>query len=150
MAPDRALQPMSLVAEESVLVLVLPHQVSGYWIKVEPMIEKALTRGGSHLSALNIFEKLLTMEMLLWLSKRAGRIEACCVTQIVNYPLARVVFIILISGSEMENWLRFERDITDYAKRQYCTEAEGYGRLGWLRAAPEGLEPVHVLLRKKL
>ena len=141
---------MSLVADDSVLVTVLPHQVSGYWIEVEPMIEKALRRGGSHLSALKIFENLLKGEMLLWLSKRSGRIEACCVTQIVNWPLARVVFIILISGVAMENWLHFEGDVTEYARQQYCTAIEGYGRFGWVRAAPEGWEPVHVLLRKKL
>ena len=114
------------------------------------MVGKALARGGSNWSPLNIFEKLLTGDMLLWLSKRDGGIEACCVTQIINYPLARVLSILLISGSEMENWLRFESDITDYALKQYCTVMEGYGRMGWIRVAPEGWEPVHVLLRKKL
>ena len=129
---------------------MFPHQVSGYWIEIEPMVVKALARGGSHFSALNIFEKLLIGDMLLWLSKRGGKIEACCVTQIIIFPLARVLSVLLISGSEMENWLRFESDITDYALKQFCTLMEGYGRMGWLRAAPEGWEPVHVLLRKKL
>lgn len=150
MTPAAHPQPMSLVAEDSVLVVVLPHQVSGHWVEVEPMIERALERGNSHLTALSIFENLLKGEMLLWLSKRSGRIEACCVTQIVIWPLARVVFIILISGDAMENWLHFEGDIIEYARKLYCTVIEGYGRLGWIRAAPDGWEPVHVLLRKKL
>ena len=138
------------MAEHSVLVMVLPHQVSGHWLEIEPMIEKALVRGGSHFSALNIFEFLLKSEMLLWLSKRAGRIEACCVTQIVNYPLARVLSILLISGSDHRNWLHFERDIIEYAKKQYCTQMEGYGRFGWGRIVPEGWKAVQIILRKKL
>lgn len=114
------------------------------------MIALALERGHSHWSALNIFEKLLINEMQLWLSKRGGVIEACSVTQVVNYPLARVLSILIISGSVSENWLRFERDFTDYARKQYCTQMEGYGRRGWQRLAPEGWEPVQVILRKKL
>jgi len=114
------------------------------------MIALALKRGFSHWSALNIFEKLLVGEMLLWLSKRGGKIEACSVTQIVNYPLARVLSVLVISGTARKNWMRFEADFTEYARKQYCTQMEGYGRGGWQRAAPEGWEPVQVILRKKL
>ena len=144
--------PGSLKAADgdSVLVLVLPHHVSGHWLEVEPMIAQALKRGHSHWSALNIFEYLLKGEMLLWLSKRGDEIEACGVTQIINYPLSRVCSILVISGKVSENWLRFEADFTEYARKQYCTQMEGYGRRGWQRLAPEGWEPIQVVFRKKL
>jgi hypothetical protein len=127
---------------------VLPYEIAAVWVDVQEMVAEGLRRGRSHWGPLNVLEQLFLGNMHLWLSKTGDRIEACCVTQILIYPTAKVCSVFVISGENRGNWMKFEHSIAAWGKAQGCEYMEGYGRKGWGRIS--GWEPVHTLFRRAL
>jgi hypothetical protein len=97
-------------------------------IRCKDWIEKALKRSGETSNIESVFNGIIKGESQLWSSE-----NACLVTQILNYPTKKVLFLFIAAG-KLEEILSFTDSVTDWAKKQGCVEAEFNGRLGWIPA----------------
>lgn len=74
---------------------------------------------------------------------------AVFVTQMDDYPRARVLSIPLLAGRERKRWEHLLHDVEAWARRSGCTQVEIPGRPGWGRIYPE-YEARHVVFVKEL
>lgn len=119
---------------------------------VLPLLEKGVRRS-SRYEVGDVIALILQGHMQLWLSVRDEKPEACCVTQIIQYPRAKVLCWNFLAGSNRGNWLKpeFESQIIEWAKGQGCTQMEACdARHGaWARVA-EGWAMKYVLIGKDI
>lgn len=130
---------------------VLSRSVPEYWPEVSPLIQKALAYCDGKYDLRYIYESLMSRKMQLWVSLDSipmSHVEACCITEIVHYPLKCICNIFLVSGKNMQNWLGFEKNIEAWARENGCRSIECYGRPGWEKTID--WEKIHTVLRKKL
>lgn len=109
------------------------HEVDLVWPKVAPILQRAIDRSQKDYELQDIYGLVSTQAMQLWIWYVDGEIEACCVTQIQNYPRRRVCQMPFIAGGKMRDWLSMEAFICEWAKSKGCSQLEGFARDGWLR-----------------
>lgn len=118
---------------ESQLVLVPREGVLGFSSQIVPLLIPAIERSQGHTDIYHVIAKLLNGAMQLWISIRDDRVECAMVGYFINYDCMRVYSIPFLGGRARENWLRFEPEITAWAKANGASEFETYARKGWLR-----------------
>jgi hypothetical protein len=107
-------------------------KVERLWPFVEPLIQKALDRTlGEYLSG-DIYGFLINQEMQLWIAGEEG-IDAAMVTQIVTYPRKKFCNVVLVGGSGLKDWLKFQPILLAWAKEHGCNAVRSTGRRGWHR-----------------
>lgn len=113
----------------AIVVPVISYDIAGVWGLIRPWMDRALAAEKVQLYGLgDIYRALLNKEMQLWLAN-----DMCCVTQIQNYPKAKVCVILLLGGEHPERWLDGIYVIEDWAKQLGCAETRVHGRRGWER-----------------
>ena len=131
------------------LILVEWNDAPKYWTQIEKWVEDALESSLGY-RAHDILLNVVKGDMQLWLAEENG-IQACAVTQLLQYPRARICSVVVIAGKEMDNWIHFETDVLRWAKEMGCKAIEGKGRKGWERKmAASGYVPVFVVYRKDI
>lgn len=134
---------------KSVLVPVDSGEVESTWPHIEEFVERGLAGAQGNYWPIDIKNSCINRDMQLWVSINDTVFEACLITQIIVYPRIKVAGLIVIGGSGMKNWLKYEATIAAWAKSQGCEELEGYARKGWLRVLT-GWKPCWTLIRKEL
>lgn len=130
---------------------VLHHAVDTVWKEAAPIIEKALDRADDKYSLEDIRKFILEKKMSLWVCFENHIMTACVLTQIVCYPQSKRLLIFSMSGVGIENWLKFEHLMKEYAIRENCSYVEVYGRPGWEKMLKNyGYDKIHTVLRAKL
>lgn len=112
------------------------------WREIKPQIQKALENANEY-SIEDVLHWIATNEWKCWYSPHA---VAC--GRIANYPNHRALVIVL-AGGELEEIVRAEPQIVEFAKENGCKYVEIYGRKGWARAL-SGYEEQCTVLRKVL
>ena len=113
------------------MVRVIP--VAPEWLEdglsiAMPNLIKAASRS-RHLTPMVLAEGIRDGLLHLWL---IDGMKAACVTQVVEYPDERVLFVSALGGEEMSDWLDDLLDTLDaYAKRIGAGAIEMHGRKGW-------------------
>jgi hypothetical protein len=99
------------------------------------LLTPAVDRSRGRYQPGDVIALILQGQFTLWGSVNGDKLEAVCVAQILNFPRARVLGLPFIGGRNMVHWLRFEKEITEWAKSQGCTQIEGYDARGgaWTR-----------------
>ena len=101
------------------------------WSQVAPLIEKALDET---YSIKDILYGISTGRMQLFISWNNNKVESAVVTEIAQYPQAKVLRYFLAGGTNLNNWLeRIQETIEKFAKNNKCTHLEVAGRKGWVR-----------------
>lgn len=71
-------------------------------------------------------------KQILWVSIRGKEIEAAAVTEVLQYPRTKAVFVLFCGGSGMQAWLEAGlTEVRDYAGKIGAQWIEGVGRDGW-------------------
>ena len=124
------------------------------WPQVKTHLSKALNvvEGGYTLESL--YEQLLTGEQALWvmMDEDTEEVVGAATTRICVYPKKNSLAIDWVAGERMADWLpAFSRMMDTYAKDHECTQIEGFGRRGWIKAlAPYGYREWYPTFRKEL
>lgn len=103
------------------------------WDECEPIIKRALDHsyGESSLEGIRLGLKQNQTQLWVVIDKK---IIACCICQIYQYELKRVLRGLYLAGTNMRAWLKkLDKVLDEYGRRWGCTEIELYGRKGWLR-----------------
>ena len=89
---------------------------------------------------LNNFQMLLVVD---------EKIEAVCITSIVQHPTMKVMVVNYLSGENMADWKHLLPIFDQWAREIGCEEIEIQGRKGWLKTLPD-FNLKSVIMVKKL
>lgn len=130
------------------LVPVPAEQVGEWWERAAPDIDRAVKRGGRY-TVESVREAILDRRMQLWLAVENGEVLCVCVTEILVYPLCKVLSVFITTGRERRKWAAYILDLSRWAKANGCRIGEAWARPGWyrvLRLIIPGLRMPHVHL----
>lgn len=125
--------------------------VPNVWSVVSPMLQRAINKSQKDYSLEDILYHLGQRNMQLWVWLEKDQIEACCISQIIEYPQRKVCQLPFVAGRMMRRWIACEDEISKWAKSQGCTQLEGFCRDGWLRVlSPRNWFKVWITMRKEI
>lgn len=132
---------------DNVVTRVPSEDLEFIWSQVAPLLEKALDET---YSIKDILYGLANDRMQLFISWNDNKIESAVVTEIAQYPQAKILRYFLAGGRNLENWLeRIQEKIEKFAKQNKCTHLEVAGRKGWVRKL-KGFSVKAYLLNKEI
>lgn len=130
---------------------ILSYAIEENWFLVKDLINSALDYSDYKFTEKSVRDACIRKEMQLWVAESKKNIEACAVTQIVDYPGKKILIIMFAAGKFVENWLPFIHILDKYAYHNGCRSIEIYGRKGWVKKlSPFGYEQIHAVYRKDL
>ena len=116
---------------DNVVTRVPSEDLEFIWSQVAPLIEKALDET---YNIKDILYGIANDRMQLFISWNDNRVESAVVTEIAQYPQAKILRYFLAGGTNLDNWLeRIQEKIEKFAKQNKCTHLEVAGRKGWVR-----------------
>ena len=132
---------------DNVVTRVPSEDLEFIWSQVAPLIEKALDET---YNIKDILYGLANDRMQLFISWNDNRVESAVVTEIAQYPQAKILRYFLAGGRNLENWLeRIQEKIEKFAKQNKCTYLEVAGRKGWVRKL-KGYKMKAIILSKEI
>ncbi len=125
---------------------VQPNQVDAVFAQLEPMIGKGLTVGQADSTTPEHFlAEIRRGDAQLWVVHEGEEIKAGIVTAVRVYPTGRKVYVDLLVGRNMDEWVdELEQVLMDYRDLigAMCVEAscrfglaKKLGKRGWKRKA---------------
>ncbi len=114
---------------------IQPREVDEVWPRLAPLIAQGLRFAGGCFADDDVKRSLIEGRRQLWVDWPA----MCCVliTELVDYPLKRVLHVFLAAGRLPRDWRALWRGIERWASSEDCTGVEIRGRPGWARRLPD-------------
>jgi hypothetical protein len=107
-------------------------EASAWWPRVSRLVADALAHGGECYSLDDILSAIKQRDMQLWVVHEDDELKAVCVTEIRQWPQAKILTAIIVAGHDMQNWVHALDDtLTRYAVAHGCKAIEAHGRKGW-------------------
>ena len=117
------------------------------WDQVSPLLEKAIDET---YFIKDVLYGISNNHMQLFISWNNNKVESAVVTEIAEYPQAKVLRYFLAGGTNLINWLeRIQETIEKFAKKNKCTHLEVAGRKGWERKL-KGFKMKAIILSKEI
>lgn len=132
------------------LGVIKPAEIDMTWHVCGPMLGKAWRKDNPY--TLEDYKAgLKNGAFQLWAWVENNKIACCGITCIITYPTTKICSLPIIGGSALKMWKESAQQIiADWAKKNGCSEMEGYAmRRGWLRALPNW-RPVWTTIRRTL
>lgn len=122
------------------------------WQVVEHKVDIALKKGGSLISAKDVYKMLKNKDAQLWIVKENETIKVAYITSIKILPDCYVLEIVALFGNNIKKYLDFiEENIVKFAKEHGCQYIEIVGRKGWERMLRnKGYKTVSLIIRKEV
>jgi hypothetical protein len=136
---------------EAALRGIQPGELDRFWPTAAPLLERGLKHGAGYRWTLAALRRSIAEnKRYLWLTWPAQ--DCAVVTQIEDYPAAKLLQILWVCGRLPENWRAVLAALERWGAQRGCTEVETGGRFGWERQLAEaGYSSVPwVTLRKEI
>ena len=119
--------------DETLRLCGMPSATIDYvWDMVEPLLIPAVGYSDGKYAIKDIYDQLKEKNMQLWvIADNEDIIHAAIVTQIVEYPNKKVMFIVLVGGVKFDTWSHVLPHFVAFAEDHQCESIEAYGRTGW-------------------
>jgi hypothetical protein len=132
---------------DNVITRVPSEDLLFIWDQTSPLLEKALDET---YTIKDILYGLANDNMQLFISWNNNKVESAVVTEIAQYPQAKILRYFLAGGNNLNNWLeRIQETIEKFAKKNKCTHLEVAGRKGWVRKL-KGYQMKAIILSKEI
>lgn len=113
---------------------VLAADANRWWPAVANWCEAALEHGGGLLNLDDVKRAVEQRDMQLWVIHEWRELKAVCVTEIRQWPRAKVLTAIIVAGNDMDRWVGALDDVlTRYAEATGCKAVDAHGRRGWTK-----------------
>ena len=153
---------------------VQPHELPVWWSLVRDRVASTCERSSGKYQPADILKQLVDGQMQLWAvldeepeasedeTKRlqgsrarqateGPQIKAIAITEISQFPRARVCWVLACTGDVVDDWLDHLSEIESWAHARGCTAIEPVARPGWERRLnSRGYRKTHVVLEKTL
>ena len=130
---------------------IQPAELDRFWPVAAPLLARGLTHGTGYRWTLPALRwSIAENRRYLWLTWPGA--DCAVITQIEEYPAAKVLQILWVCGRLPRSWRSILRTLERWAEAKGCSEVETGGRFGWERQlAEEGYAAVPwIVLRKEL
>lgn len=119
------------MSNEPIVTMMFPANVMKAWPKVALLLQEAIDMSGTH-NIDDVRKKLLAGHAQLWVQWNEG-VEACAVTEFVDYPRGLWLRVWLAGADDQEKgrWAEFQDMIVEFAMANDCIGVENWGRKGW-------------------
>ncbi len=107
-----------------------------FWYEALDLLRPALDLNGNY-SAHSLKRALDKGDLQLWCHFGGEAMNMAVVTELADYAKRRVCLILLIGGSEMDEWLKHLATIESWAKGNGAQAIQLEGRNGWERVLPD-------------
>lgn len=110
-------------------------EVDFVWEQILPMVERGLSHGqGDCTTPDHVLDAIKRGDMMLWTVHEENEIYAGLVLEIVQHPVKKTLFVVLLAGREMKKWIdKLERLLIDYGKHIGADAIETSCRNGLVR-----------------
>ena len=134
------------------LYLIPPNLLPDFMEQVFPMIDAATTYSVGKYTGADVVKLLISGAMQLWAAIEDTVICGIGITEIANYPQARVCRVLCVTGNAGAKMLvGFIEGIEKWAKEQRCKSVQAECRAGWEKhMKPFGYTKNHVIMNKEL
>lgn len=127
---------------------VSPQHVAGIW----PLVEKYVADSLEFAQGMFLPEDIRMFceqgKMQMWIATREDDVLAAVITEITDYPRARICSAPFIGGKDLRAWFRkMLHTIEAWSKEMGCVGLQGGARRGWAKLA--NMEEIGVVLFKK-
>lgn len=125
-----------------------PEEFVRYWPDIQREMDKVPHIWETWWTKEHIFHSVMCGQFQVWAAGHDGSVRMFLVTQIANYPAARILTSILMLGNSLDAsidalWAALEQ----FARQQECDRVEVVGRKGFERKlAKYGLRPQSIVL----
>lgn len=120
------------------LGVISPPDIDRTWSVCSPMLARAMKNGESNYSMSDIKTRLRDGRFQLWAWAENNKIIACAVTEILIFPTRKICSVLYVGGQGLKIWRKTAvNTVAEWAKKNGCTDMEGYVRKGWLRILPD-------------
>src|SRR5579859_3701051 len=127
--------------------MLVPDELDALWPRFEPLVRLGLKYGVGRFTAEDVKASIADGRRQLWATVPDG--DCILVTQIDQYPQAKVGHIFLCAGRLPKAWREILFHVTEWLKAEGCRAVELNGRRGWARKLRDFHVPM-ILLRKEL
>lgn len=108
--------------------------IDSVWEQVKPLILKALEYSNGELGIDDIYEKLKTKNMQLWICFEDIEILSAATTEIIIYPKKKICRVVTLGGHRMAEWFyNLIQFIEAWGRHNKINGMEVIGRRGWER-----------------
>ena len=130
---------------------VNPQDVDQVWDLVRGSVQKVLDRDYLFMDLSDVKETLESGLWKLWLVYDGPNIYGVGVTELLQFPKAKICQLTFISGREFEKWQDMIEQIAVYATEKGCSRLRMVGRPGFKKVLSEhGFEASQMLFSRKL
>lgn len=124
--------------QPSVLMRVMPENVTPLWPQLEGLFVPALVLVSTHTPE-DIRRALMVGRAQLWAQISGDVVEAAATTEFIDYPVGLYVRVWLAAARKDR---RFDTDaffdmMNRWREQNRCVGFEAIGRVGWLRKFPD-------------
>ncbi len=132
--------------------LIPQDHVNNVWSEVGPIIQKAVDQSPGRFDVVDILTEAMLGNVQLWIgfNEDDRKIHSAGITRIYEVPLARVLSIQWLAGSDLQQWIDEAIQTTEsFARDQGCTRIEIIGREAWGRIMKD-YHKLHTTFEKEL
>ena len=128
-------------------------KVNDVWDRCKKFIEMGNNKSQQEMNVDDIYEKLLTTDMQLWMVfSEDAEIVSVLTTEVVLYPRMKTCRIVTLGGKDMDDWVeQFLEVLEEWALDNNCVAMETACRKGFIKKLEKyGYEYTYTILTKKL
>ena len=128
-------------------------KIADVWEMCKEYIEMGNNKSQEEMDVEDIYEKLLTTDMQLWVVfNEKQEIQSVLTTEIVLYPKKKTCRIVTLGGKEMDVWVeQFLNILEEWAIEKECEAIETACRKGFIKKLEKfGYEHAYTILGKEL
>ena len=128
-------------------------KVNDVWDRCKKFIEMGNNKSQQEMNVDDIYEKLLTTDMQLWIVfSEDAEIVSVLTTEIVIYPRVKTCRIVTLGGKDMDDWVeQFLKMLEEWALENNCEAMETACRKGFIKKLEKfDYEHTYTILTKKL
>ena len=128
-------------------------KVNDVWDRCKKFIEMGNNKSQQEMNVDDIYQKLLTTDMQLWMVfSEDAEIVSVLTTEVVLYPRMKTCRIVTLGGKDMDNWVeQFLEVLEEWALENDCVAMETACRKGFIKKLEKyGYEHTYTILTKKL
>lgn len=117
---------------------VPPGKALALWPSLLPHIDSALAYSAGEYEAQDLLDLAIDSKAQLWAAIGNSEILGAACSQVVDYPRARILYVLTMAGREFRNWVGLATaEAERFAKTQGCDLIRINGRAGWARRVRE-------------
>jgi hypothetical protein len=114
-------------------ISMVPRELIGEsWFAVRRFLYEAVEQAWGY-DLDDVLQRLYKEECCLWVLEKDMKIQACVVTEIINYPQGRALNIWLLGGEDFKEWKDCIASLESYARHYRCDFITGMARPGLMK-----------------